>query len=108
MSSQKPPPASSPTLSSKKGFGVAASPFNRVKMELGMALFLGFVLWLAADSITSSIATQLLLLVGYGLISAGWLVLRTRRVVQQLDVQNDQKISPDSDQTTHNDGRLNK
>jgi hypothetical protein len=107
-SSQNKPPVPQPLSSSRKGFGVAASPFNRVKMELGMAIFLGFVLWLAADSITASIATQLLLLVGYGLISAGWLVFRTRRVVQQLDVQNDQKISPDSDLTTHNDGRLNK
>jgi ABC-type nickel/cobalt efflux system permease component RcnA len=79
-------------------------------MELGMALFLGFVLWLAADSITASITTQLLLLVGYGLLSASWLVYRTRRVllrwkVRQWDKQKNQQNKPESDQTTHSDGR---
>jgi hypothetical protein len=102
-SAQKPLSLEPSLSTSKKGFGVAASPFNGVKMELGFALFLGFLLWLAADSITASIATQLLLLVSYGLISAGWLVIRTRRVLQQWRVQqwneqNNQKTTPESDQ----------
>lgn len=85
MSNHKPP---SPTpASTRKGFGVAASPFNGVKIELGIVLILGLILWLAADSITSSIAAQLLLLVSYGLISAFWLIIRTRQVVQQLEKQ---------------------
>ncbi len=108
-SQKKPPLASSPTPLSKKGFGVAASPFNGIKIELGIAISIGFVLWLAADSITASIATQLLLLVGYGLFSAGWLVYRTRRIVQQIeqqrDEQKDEETKPESDQTTHSDGR---
>ena len=65
------------------GFGVAASPFNSVKMELGIALIIGLVLWLAADSITASVGAQLLLLVGYGLISSVWLIFRTHRVLKQ-------------------------
>jgi hypothetical protein len=70
----------------KKGFGVAASPFNGVKLELGFALILGAVLWLAADSITADVGAQLLLLFGYGMISMIWLVLRTRRVLRELQV----------------------
>ncbi|MCK4586005.1 MAG: hypothetical protein KAU29_01600 [Gammaproteobacteria bacterium] len=99
--------SSSPTPS-KKGFGVAASPFNGVKIELGIVLILGFVLWLATDFITASITAQLLLLVSYGLIGAFWLVIRTRRVAQQWGEQNNQESGPESDKTTRYDGRLNK
>jgi hypothetical protein len=88
MSSQhsdQDPSSPTPSLpSSKKGFGVAASPFNGVKIELGFVLILGFVLWLAADSITASITAQLLLLMGYGCISAFWLVIRTQRIMRQI------------------------
>lgn len=92
---QNKPPAAQPT----KGFGVDASPFNQVKMELGLALILGIALWLAAESITASIATQLLLLAGYGLISAGWLVFRIQQIVQQCDEQKNEQISPKTDIT---------
>ena len=74
----------------KKGFGVTASPFNRVKLELGIILCLGILLWLAADSITASLAAQLLLLAAYGIGGMLWLVWRTRRVLAQLERQ-DQK-----------------
>ena len=90
MSDPKP---ASPSPS--KGFGVAASPFNGVKVELGIILILGFILWLAADSITGSITAQLMLLVGYGLVGALWLIIRTRKVVQQLTKQ---EASPETNQ----------
>lgn len=67
----------------KSGMSVAASPFNRVKLELGFALFFGILLWLAVDFITHSIDTQLLILVSYGLIASIWLVIRTRQVLKQ-------------------------
>ena len=108
VSSPPTPSLSSSLTPSKKGFGVAASPFNGVKIELGIVLILGFVLWLAADSITASITAQLLVLVSYGLIGAFWLVIRTRRVAQQWAEQNNQESGPESDQTTRNDGRFNK
>ena len=102
---QNKPPATQPT----KGFGVAASPFNQVKIELAIALILGIILWLAAESITASIATQLLLLVSYGLISASWLIVRTRHVLHRLEVQQwkeqNQKTEADSDQLTTQHGR---
>ena len=107
--SDQEPSSPAPSLpSAKKGFGVAASPFNGVKIELGIVLILGFVLWLAADSITASITAQLLLLVSYGLIGAFWLIIRTRRVAQQWDEQNKQGSGPESDQSARYDGRFNK
>ena len=84
MSSQHSDQEPSPLTPSKKGFGVAASPFNGVKIELGFVLILGIVLWLAADSITASITAQLLLLMGYGCISAFWLVIRTQRIMRHI------------------------
>ena len=69
--------------SHKTGFGVAASPFNTVKLELGFVIIIGIVLWLGIDIITSSIGKQLLLLAGYGIVSALWLIFRTSRILKQ-------------------------
>lgn len=66
-----------------KGFGVSASPFNRVKLELGIVLCVGVILWLAADSITADIGAQLLLLGIYGLASMAWIIFSTRRIVRR-------------------------
>lgn len=63
--------------------GLAASPFNGIKIELGFAILLGAVLWLAADSITVDEAKQWLMLLGYGLTSMCWLMLRTRAVMRR-------------------------
>ena len=71
--------------SAGKGFGVAASPLNSVKLELGMILFVGLLLWLAVDSITADVSNQLLILAGYGVVGGLWLVLRTRHILRQLD-----------------------
>jgi hypothetical protein len=62
---------------------VAASPFNGIKIELGFAILLGAILWLAADSITVNETTQWLMLLGYGLTSMCWLMLRTRAVLRR-------------------------
>lgn len=69
--------------SSSKGFGVEASPFNTVKLDLGFVIIFGIVLWLGIDFITASIGIQLLLLAGYGLLCAIWLVVRTRRILKR-------------------------
>jgi len=90
QSSQQPPaPKSTPSVavndaSARKRLAVAPSPLNEVKLELGVILLAGTVLWLAADSITANVATQLLILLGYGMSAAAWLVFRTRRIVRQL------------------------
>lgn len=70
--------------SAGKGFGVAASPLNSVKLELGIILFVGLLLWLAVDSITADFANQLLILAFFGVGGALWLVIRTRRTLHLL------------------------
>lgn len=65
------------------GFGVAASPFNGVKIELGLSILLGALLLLGADSITADAAAQWWLFLGYGLLSMCWLLLRTRAVLRR-------------------------
>lgn len=73
----------SETKPKSRNFGVAASPFNGIKVELGFAIIFGTILWLAADSITANEGTQGLILLGYGLLSMLWLVLRTRAVLRR-------------------------
>ncbi len=67
----------------KRGFSVSASPFNGVKLELGIIFILGALLWLGAHSIIASTGAQLLIFFGFGLLSALWLVARTRVVLHQ-------------------------
>lgn len=81
---------SSPDSRSKvRAFAVAASPFNGIKIELGIAILLGAILWLAADSITADESAQWLILLGYGLSSMCWLVLRTRAVLHRCIVRDE-------------------
>jgi hypothetical protein len=65
-----------------RNFAVAASPFNLVKLELGVVI-VAAVLWLAAVSafVDSGVA-QLLLIAAYGAGATTWLVLRTSRVLR--------------------------
>ena len=72
-----------------KGFGVAASPLNQVKLELGIILCVGLIIGLAVDSITPRLGLQLLILAVFGLVSAGWLLLRTRQVTKRLERSNE-------------------
>lgn len=74
-----------------KGFGVEASPFNGVKLQLGIILVLGLLLWLAADSITADADAQLGLLVGYGILGMLYLIYRTRQVLRQHTAQQRDK-----------------
>jgi len=60
------------------GFGVHASPFNGVKLELAIILILGALFWLVLDSITNNEITQIGLLLLFGVLGAAWLVIRTR------------------------------
>jgi predicted membrane channel-forming protein YqfA (hemolysin III family) len=72
------------TQTEPTGFGVAASPFNKVKFELGVILCVGALLWLAVDSITAQVALQLIILFVYGISGMLWLMVRTRQVVRSL------------------------
>lgn len=64
----------------RRGFGVSASPFNVVKLELGVIAFGALLLLLLPASLFSGRLAQLLVLLGYGLVGFGWVVWRTRRV----------------------------
>lgn len=77
----------SPAAAQRKGFGVAASPFNGIKLELGMCVVLGLLLWLGADSITADDDSQLLLLLGFSLACTIWLVVRTRAVLRRCEAE---------------------
>lgn len=65
------------------GVEISASPFNGVKLELGFAIIIGIIVWSVADIITPAVGKQLIVLAGYGLVAAIWLVIRTRQVVNK-------------------------
>lgn len=67
-----------------KGMTVAPSPFNEVKLDLGIILVVGGLLLLAQGRVLDSLLLQLLVLVSYGLVGLIWIVVRTRRVMANL------------------------
>jgi F0F1-type ATP synthase assembly protein I len=80
------------------GFGVAASPFNTVKLELAIILVFGVVLGLLLDSITPHNGLQILILAFYGVGASVWVWLRTRRVESRL--QKKAKLSSSSSESS--------
>jgi len=70
-----------------RSFGVAASPFNGVKLKLGISIILGMLLWLGADSITVNEGTQFLMLLAYSLLSMIWLMVHTRAVLRRCEAE---------------------
>jgi hypothetical protein len=63
-------------------FAVAASPFNLVKLELGILLVVAVVWAVLVSTFVEAAGTQLLLFVTYGIVAMGWLIGRTSRVLQ--------------------------
>ena len=68
----------------RQGLSVAPSPFNAVKLELAIILVAGILLWAVVDSITPSESAQIGILMLFGILGAGWLVLRTRYLSQRI------------------------
>lgn len=64
-----------------RGFTVAASPFNGIKLELAVVLCLNLVLWLVGGRLMGGGLVELLLLAAGGLGGMAWLMFRTRRVL---------------------------
>jgi hypothetical protein len=73
------------------GFAVDASPYNPVKLELGIILIIAIVLWFAQDLISSNPDMQLAVLAMFGLCAAAWIVLRIRKINKRLLAENPQK-----------------
>lgn len=68
----------------KNGFGVAPSPLNHVKLELGIFLSLAILVWFAIHYVTNNTEIQLLLLVVFSFSVTCRLVYKTHRVVKQI------------------------
>lgn len=73
-------PANTQPSERKKGTGVAASPFNGVKLDLGFIL-LGAVALLLTEVVLAWPGSWGL--AAYSLLCAMWLVWRTRKVARQ-------------------------
>lgn len=67
-----------------QGFAVAPSPFNEVKLDLGIILSVGVLLLLVQGRIMDSLFGQFLVLGGYALLGMGWMLIRTRRILSRL------------------------
>jgi len=81
----------SDSLTGGKGFTVAPSPLNVVKLDLGVILAVGVLLLLIQGRIVDSLPLQLLLLTTYGLLGMVWIVIRTRRVIAKLARDQEQQ-----------------
>ncbi len=58
---------------------VSASPFNGVKFELALILVIGLIL----ERLFPHRIEAFIMLVGYSLLAAGWIILRVRNVLKQ-------------------------
>ncbi len=67
------------------GFTVAASPFNAVKFDLAIILFVGVLLLIVHGSLSANPLVQLALLFLYGVGAMLWLLVRTRKIVKKIE-----------------------
>lgn len=69
----------------RRGFTVAASPFNGVKLDLALILLLGVVVFLLQERVfDGTSAAGLAALLIYGLCAAIWIIWRVNRVRRRL------------------------
>jgi len=72
---------------SRGGFTVASSPFNSVKVELGVILVLAVVLFLWHERLSQDADVQMGMLAGFGVLSALWLVVRVKKIEKSMAEQ---------------------
>ena len=77
-------------VTARKGFAVAPSPLNEVKLDLGVILVVGLVLLLVQGRALDSLLLQLLLLLSYGVLGMIWIIVRARRVVAKMTREHGQ------------------
>jgi len=77
----------------RKYFAVAASPFNVVKLALGVIIAVGALLFLVTGRLVASPEMQVLLLGSYGVIAALWLIAKTRQVARMHALTSGEKSS---------------
>ena len=73
---------------SRKGFTVAASPFNGVKLELALILVGAVELLLIHGKLSQDALVQFSILAGYGVAAMLWLMVRVRRIARQQALVN--------------------
>jgi hypothetical protein len=71
------------------GFGVAASPLNAVKVDLGVLMVVGLLLLVLQSWVETAESVRIALLLLYGVAGMIWLIVRTRRVVKALESRRD-------------------
>ena len=76
----------------RRGFGVAPSPFNPVKLELGVILCLAPLAWLLAGKLLPSPVLQVLGLGLYASGSALWLIVRVRVLLRTMRTDGEDKV----------------
>ena len=78
------------SVTGRKGLTVAPSPFNDVKLDLGVILTVGIVLLLVQGRVLDSLWLQLLLLASYSLLGMIWIIVRTRHIMARLAREREQ------------------
>ena len=81
------------SITGRRGLTVAPSPFNEVKLDLGIILTVGVVLLLVQERMLSSLSLQLLLLVSYSLLGMTWIMVRTCRIMARLAREREQSLN---------------
>jgi hypothetical protein len=71
------------------GLTVAASPFNAVKVQLGLILVGALLLLLLHNHLSDDVDVQLAILAAYGVISALWLVREVKKVEKTVLSQDE-------------------
>ena len=79
----KPEQENSHKIKTSKSFGVAPSPFNAIKLELGIVIVVGVLLLIGVDSITQDILIQIGLLFVAGVSAMVWIIWRTHNVLKR-------------------------
>jgi hypothetical protein len=82
------------SVTGRRGFTVAPSPLNDVKLDLGVILTVGFVLLLVQGRVLESLWLQMLVLASYSLLGMIWIVVRTRRIMARLAREREQSNGP--------------
>ena len=77
-------------------FSVAPSPFNAVKLELGIVIVIGVLLLIGVDSITDDTFIQIALMFIAGASAMVWIIWRTSKILkrqsQSSSDSNDGKV----------------
>jgi len=86
------------SLPRKRGqLTVAASPFNSVKLDLGVILVLSVLAWLVIDRLVDGSWMQFFYLGACGIIFMSWLIFRTRRIINKLSATDQNPDENDSE-----------